>query len=192
VAAQAAEWVTATTIQGVAVIGSGSYVKNSSPTLVTPTIAALANLTTNGLVTTSGGTGTLGTVAAPTGAVVGTTDTQTLSGKRIPPRVTTLTSAVANPTFQCDFGASDQCELSATGVAGTLTVSPPLGTMQNGEMRLMLFLCTAAQTFVFDTIFIASPNIPLPLSCPAGTTTFFSLGFRWSSTLAKFELLASN
>jgi hypothetical protein len=124
---------------------------------------------------------------------VGTTDTQTLTNKRLPPRVTTLTSAGANPSFQCDFGAGDQCEVSATtATAGTLTVSPPLGTMQNGEMRMMLFLCTAAQTFAWDVIFIASPNIPLPLSCPVGTTTFFSTGFRWSSTLAKFELLASN
>lgn len=37
-AGQAAEWATASTIQGVAVTGSGNYVKATSPTLVTPNI----------------------------------------------------------------------------------------------------------------------------------------------------------
>ena len=39
--------------------GTGAVVLASSPTLTTPTIAKLANLTSNGLVTTSGGDGTL-------------------------------------------------------------------------------------------------------------------------------------
>ena len=39
--------------------GSGALVFATSPTLTTPTIASLANLTTNGFVKTSGGTGTL-------------------------------------------------------------------------------------------------------------------------------------
>jgi hypothetical protein len=50
-----------------AVTGTGSAVLASSPTIVTPTIAKLANLTTNGLITTSGGDGTLGITVAGTG-----------------------------------------------------------------------------------------------------------------------------
>jgi hypothetical protein len=46
-------WTTAT--------GSGSPVRGTSPTIVTPTIAKLANLTSNGPVYTSGGDGTLNT-----------------------------------------------------------------------------------------------------------------------------------
>ncbi len=59
-AGQAAEWTSATVVQGIAVTGSGNYVKSTGGTLTNPLIAALANLTTNGLITTSGGVGTLG------------------------------------------------------------------------------------------------------------------------------------
>lgn len=45
---------------------SGKVVFDTSPTIVNPTIAALANLTTNGLVKTSGGVGTLGIAVAGT------------------------------------------------------------------------------------------------------------------------------
>jgi hypothetical protein len=44
---------------GAAVTGTGSDVKATSPTLTTPNIAALSNLTTNGVVTTTAGNGTL-------------------------------------------------------------------------------------------------------------------------------------
>lgn len=40
--------------------GSGVFVRTTAPTIVTPTIAKIANLTSNGYVKTSGGDGTLG------------------------------------------------------------------------------------------------------------------------------------
>jgi hypothetical protein len=170
---------TSTSVDSEVVLFSGSGGK----TLKRATGTGLAKLTA----------GVQSTVTAPTGAVVGDTDAQTLSGKRHIPRVSSLSSAAANPSFQCDFGTADHCEMQATtATPGTLTVSLPLGSMQNGEMRLLLFLCTAAQTFAWNAAFIASPNVPLPVSCPVGTSAWFSVGVRYSTTLAKFQILASN
>ena len=81
--------------------GTGDVVKATNPTLTGPSIAALPNLTSNGVVTTSGGVGTLGV------------DTGTFT-KTIASGATALaTSAIASGTC-----ATPQT-VSATGVATT-------------------------------------------------------------------------
>lgn len=61
-------FVTTTTgvVSSVGSTGSGNVVLATSPTIATPTIAKLANLTTNGRVRTTGGDGTLGVVNTAT------------------------------------------------------------------------------------------------------------------------------
>lgn len=54
-----------TAISAASTTGSGGVVLATSPTIVTPTIAKMANLTTNGFVKTSGGDGTLGVQVSP-------------------------------------------------------------------------------------------------------------------------------
>lgn len=65
--------------------GTGSLVFATSPTIVTPTIAKLANLTTNGFVKTSGGDGTLSvdtTTYATDSLVVHLAGTETITGAK--------------------------------------------------------------------------------------------------------------
>lgn len=60
--------------------GTGAAVFATSPTLTTPTIAAIANLTGNGLVKTSGGSGTLGIAASGTDYAPATSGTAIQKG----------------------------------------------------------------------------------------------------------------
>jgi hypothetical protein len=143
-------------------------------------------------VKTSGGDGTLSVVTAPLGAVVGDTDVMTVSGKRVTKRVTALSSASTNPTFQCAWDTSDQCRVTSTGAAGTLSMSTPSGTPVDGDMLLIRFMCTNLQNFSWSAAFIASNNIPLPSTCPANVAAEFHVGVLYIGSLTKYQVIASD
>jgi hypothetical protein len=133
--------------------------------------------------------GVLSSVAAPTGVVLGDTDLQTVSGKRLTKRVTPLTSST---TYTCPGDTSDVCKMAMTGVAGTVTIAQPTGTPADSDMLLLRLRCTNAQTLSFHAIFIASPNIAVPTTCPADTSKDMVVGVMYSSDLTKWQILAVN
>ena len=186
VAGQLAEWTSSTQLQGVSTQGTGAPLRQSSPTILTPTIAKLANLTTNGLVRTSGSDGTLG---VDTATYVTDSNTTTLTNKRVTSRVSTLSSAT---TFTCPGDSSDQCKMAMTGAAGTLTIAAPTGTPVDGDLLMFRLRCTNLQTLSFNAIFIASPTIPIPTSCPADVTKELIIGALWSADLTKWQVIASD
>ena len=104
-------------------------------------------------------------------------------------RVTTLTSSA---TFTCPQALADQCEMAMTGAAGSLTMAAPTGSPNNGDLVLFILLCTNAQTFSWNAVFIASPSIALPSTCPASTTVPNAYGFRFSALVSKWQLLSVN
>ena len=70
---QAAEWISSTVVQGVAVTGNGSYVKSTSPTLVTPTLGTPTSGTlTNCTGLPAAGVTGLGSLATQSGTFSGT------------------------------------------------------------------------------------------------------------------------
>jgi len=173
-AGQAAEWASATVIQGIAVTGTGNYVKATSPALTTPTIAALANLTTNGFVKTSGGTGTLG---VDTNAYLVDTGVQTIA---------------SSTTYNCARnGSMNQCKMSMSGAAGTVTLGTS-GTLVDGDRFLLRLRCTvAAQTIAYAANIVNSAAVTGPTTCPLDTAHEVIIGLLYSADTSSLQLIAS-
>jgi len=112
------------------------------------------------------GTSAMTTVTAPSGTVVGTTDTQTLTNKRINPRVSSTTSTA---TLTVNSDSFDQAVLTAQAVA--LSVAAPTGTPVNGQKLTLRFKDNAtAQTISWTT---TSGGFRV-IGCTLPTTTVIS------------------
>jgi len=132
---------------------------------------------------TTGVTFPAGGVGNTASAVVGISDTQTLTNKRIDPRVTSTTTAA---TLTPDVSVADIYAYTALGSA--LTINAPIGTPVNGDRLTFRFLDNGtAQTITWNATYTVI-NVTLPTTTTISKTTY--VGCIYNTNNARWDVLS--
>lgn len=130
------------------------------------------------------GTGAVTAVTAPSGTIMGTSDSQTVTNKRNEPRTSSTTST---STLTMSKATADTYYLTAQAAA--LTIAAPTGTPVQGEvMSLYITDNGTSQTLTFNSVFKPF-GAALPTATTAGKTLMVVIqydGTNWS-TLTSIE-----
>lgn len=119
--------------------------------------------------------------------IVGTTDTQTLSGKRTNPRVVSAASYTTDTGSSLDVSTADL--FIVTAQAGALKFNNPGGTPVQGQKLIIRIKDNGtARALTWDTQFRAM-GVALPTTTILSKTLY--MGFFFNSTDTKWDLVAS-
>jgi hypothetical protein len=121
----------------------------------------------------------------PAGAYITATSTDTLTNKRITPRVSTTTSS-ATPTINTDN--VDMYGLTAQAVNITSFTTNLSGTPTDGQKLHIYIVGTAARAITWGSAFEASTTA---LPTTTVTTNRLDIGFVWNAATSKWRCLAS-
>jgi len=174
-------------------LGLGSLATKSSISLtsdVGSSVLPVANggtgaATLTGLVK-GNGTSAMTAVAAPSGAVVGDSDTQTLSNKRHVPRIGSTTSS-ATPAIDTDN--YDEFEITALAANITSMTSSLTGTPNDGDKLLIRIKDNGTpRTIAWGASFVSSGIATLLATTVASKTHL--IGLLYDSTAAKWVCVA--
>jgi hypothetical protein len=141
---------------------------------------------TTGQLLTSAGASAPTWVSLSTASIVTYTGTETLTNKRINPRV--LSAASYTTDTGTSLNADTLDEFIVTAQAGALKFNNPTGTPVDGQCLLIAVTGTAARALTYDTQFQAS-TVALPTTTV--TTARLNMGFIWSSTTSKWIILGA-
>jgi hypothetical protein len=191
--------------------GSGLLVFATSPSLTTPTLGVASATSVNKVAITAPATGSTLTIAegstlATSGAfsttltATGTTTvtlpttgtlatlagTETLTNKRVTPRVNASTANSATPTLNTD--SYDMMVITGQSVAITSFTTNLTGTPTNGQILWISITGTTAITITWGASFESS-TVTLPSTTV--TTTRLDVGFVWNVATTKWRCVAS-
>jgi hypothetical protein len=167
------------TVTSVSVVSANGFAGSVATDTTTPAITITTTIT--GILK---GNGTAISAATAGTDYVTPTGTETLTNKRVNPRVVSNTST---STLTPDVSSGDLFVLTAQAAA--LAFANPTGTPVNGQ-RIMIRIYTAsAQGFTFSgSEYRASTDLTLPTTSIAGKTVY--LGFQYNSADTKWDLIA--
>ena len=131
------------------------------------------------------GTSAMTTVTAPSGTVVGTSDTQTLTNKWIQPRVNATTANTA--TYSVSTDSYDM--LIITGQSVAITSIATTGTPVNGQKFIVSITSTNTSITFSATNFESSGTVTLPTTVTSGVR--LDVGFIWNVATSKWRCVAS-
>jgi hypothetical protein len=119
--------------------------------------------------------------------IVKTTATQTLTNKRVTPRIVSATSYTTNTGTSLNCDTTDR--FIVTAQAGDLKFNNPSGTPTDGQTLWLMVTGTGARALTYDTQFEASAGVALPTTTV--TTARLDIGFVWRSDNSKWRCVAS-
>ena len=128
-----------------------------------------------GIAVVTSGTSWGTTLTAPSGAIVGTTDAQELTSKRVTPRVSTPTVA---GTYAINTDSFDMVVITGQNV--NITDVTTTGSPTNGQKLWFSVTGTAARTILFNSANFESSTVTLPTTTV--TTARLDVGFVWNAS----------
>ena len=175
----AATGIGAGTVTSVSVVSANGLAGTVATDTTTPAITLTTSIT--GVLK---GNGTAISAAVAGTDYVTPTGTETLTNKRVTPRVSTTTSS-ATPTINTDN--VDQYGLTAQAVNITSFTTNLSGTPTNGQKLWIYIVGTAARTISWGASFEAS-TVALPTTTV--TTNRLDVGFVWNAVTSKWRCVA--
>jgi hypothetical protein len=175
------------TVTGSPITTSGTLAVTLSGTALPVANGGTGATTLTGVVI-GNGTSAFTTVTAPSGAIVGTTDTQTLTNKFITPRINAQTTTASPWAWNSD--SFDQQSFSA--LANALTINADAGTPVDGERTILRFkdngtaralTWTTGSTKSFRAI-----GVTLPTTTVVGKTTY--VGCIYNTADSRWDVIA--